>query len=78
MNMKELLKGKSFKRNKYGLSNWTQIVTDVEIHYKLMGNGWIPVFKIRGDLNDYLYDLDEIIFIGVSPRELKNTDNNKG
>jgi len=62
----EDLIGKSFKRNKYGLSTWTDIIQDVWIIWNLHviegKRVIIPEFMIKGTLHNYT--LSEIVLIG--------------
>lgn len=62
--------GKSFKRNKYGLTTWTKQVNLVAYDYSTTIVEGIYVQKIKIKVSEeikspYLwYDLDEIVFIG--------------
>ena len=55
--------GKKFKRNKYGLSTWTDEVTQVWVimSAKIAVEGNKPIFMIRG--SQHSYSADEVVFI---------------
>jgi hypothetical protein len=65
--MKELI-GKKFKRNKYGLSDWTSIISEVGITRSTTFNPetrnayWIPEIWIRSS-NGVVYDFSEIVIV---------------
>lgn len=64
--MTELI-GKSFKRNVYGPSLWTDIITEVKVMWNIPGSlteykGYqIPRLSIKG--TEHWFSLDEIIII---------------
>lgn len=61
--MKDLI-GKKFKRNVYGLTEWTDTVTNVFIVRSFISKGiWKPLIGIKGTRGIWSYDLDEIVFI---------------
>lgn len=71
------LVGKKFKRNKYGLSDWTQTIHKVWIVWEAFPSdpnktGWDsirnshykPKIKVNGGgSGDYTYDLEEIVIL---------------
>lgn len=61
--MKELI-GLTFKRNVYGLSEWTDTVTSVHIRMNcdLDCEYWKPKISILGT-RTISYDLEEIVFV---------------
>lgn len=60
----EALIGKQFKRNVYGLSNWTDIVKQIFIvRSYTKENIWKPEIKIKGEKGIRSYDISEIVFI---------------
>lgn len=61
--MKDLI-GKKFKRNVYGLTEWTDTVTNVFIVRSFISKGiWKPLIGIKGTRGIWSYNLDEIVFI---------------
>lgn len=57
--------GQKFKRKKYGLSSWTDTISEVSIvlEYNSEFKEYCPKCKIQGTLHQY--DLDEIIIWNV-------------
>lgn len=62
-NIEDLI-GLEFRRNKYGLSLWTDEITYVGHRYKLIDRNTrkVEVFVVGGR-NDTWYDLDEIVIV---------------
>lgn len=62
--MNELI-GQKFKRNKYGISTWTDIVQDISISYNYTINNkqsyFIPEINIKG--SKHIYKLSEVVFV---------------
>jgi hypothetical protein len=54
--------GKTFKRNKYGLSSWEDTIQEVFITWHLLDrNTRKPEIKVKGTV--HTYDLEEIVII---------------
>jgi hypothetical protein len=49
--------GKQFKRDKYGLSSWTETITNT---FKVYTGNKTYYTMIRGEKNRFAYSLDEI------------------
>lgn len=61
--MDELI-GKSFKRNVYGLSEWTDTVVDVYIAININHDAfssWTPIFLVQGTM--HVFNINEIVFV---------------
>ena len=60
--MKELI-GLKFKRNKYGLSNWTDTVLGVQIikDFNNDGDYFTPRIMVKGSIQNY--ELEDIVFV---------------
>lgn len=56
--------GLHFKRNVYGLSNWTSRIVDAEIIWSITDNGFKPIIQIKST-NGIWYNLNEIIFVDI-------------
>lgn len=57
------LVGKRFKRNKYGLSNWTDVVKKVwfVMACNVDGKTFKPLFMVRGRLHNY--EVKDCVFL---------------
>lgn len=68
--------GEQFKRNKYGLSDWTYIVDFVGLRYsskKVNGEIYIvPTIYVKSNSGPHSYDLDEIVLIFSNDLQIKS------
>ncbi len=63
-----MLIGKSFKRNKYGLSIWTDTIRFVGCKFKLVDRTTKQVeFYIVGEKSSQHFALDEIVLVNETP-----------
>jgi len=60
------LVGKKFKRNKYGLSKWTETVASsfVQWRYCDKTKSYSPIFNVRGE-NGVVFLVTEIVFVDI-------------
>ena len=67
MTLKDNLIGKKFKRNKYGLSTWTDEITSLSVIRKYYYNKdmenhyWTPQIIVHGTNTNYY--IDEIVIV---------------
>ena len=64
----DFLIGKSFKRNKYGLSLWTDTIKFVGCKFSIIDKNTKKILiYIVGEKNSKHFDLDEIVIVNESP-----------
>jgi hypothetical protein len=75
----ENLIGLEFKRNKYGLSLWTDEITYVGHRYRIIDRNTrkIEIFVVGGR-NDTSYDLDEIVIVNKPLNWIEEASIQKG
>ena len=56
--------GLKFKRNKYGLTDWTSTVIETGIQWNQVESGYVPRIMIKSEKGIW-YNLDEIIFLTI-------------
>jgi len=59
--MKDLI-GLKFKRNVYGLTNWTSTVKETFVSWDIVQEGFKPRIMIKSDKGIF-YNIEELIFV---------------